>query len=160
VTHVAARSSSGSKITMARSVEELEPLRETWRRLYRCVFRIGVPGYDPALAQLRVGTFVLMKLIEDLCADETVGTVDYGFGDAEYKRRFGTRSWQEEDVFVYATTARGIRINLVRTALLDAAGVAHRVLQRSDAFGCIEREWRRRLSGQSATRSAAARSEA
>jgi hypothetical protein len=43
---------------------------------YRGVFRIGVPGYDPALAQLRVGTFVLMKLIEDLCADETVNTLD------------------------------------------------------------------------------------
>jgi CelD/BcsL family acetyltransferase involved in cellulose biosynthesis len=117
---------------------------------YRGVFRIGVPGYDPQYAQLRVGTFVLMRLVEDLCADETVDTVDYGFGDAEYKRRFGSRSWQEEDVLVYAPTARAVRINLVRTALLAAVGVARRVLQRGDALGRVKRGWRKRLSRRSA----------
>ena len=28
--------------------------------------------------------------------------LDFGFGDAEYKRRFGDRSWYEEDVLIYA----------------------------------------------------------
>jgi CelD/BcsL family acetyltransferase involved in cellulose biosynthesis len=91
-----------------------------------------------------------MRLVEDLCADETVDTVDYGFGDAEYKRRFGSRSWQEEDVLVYAPTARAVRINLVRTALLAAVGVARRVLQRGDALGRVKRGWRKRLSRRSA----------
>jgi CelD/BcsL family acetyltransferase involved in cellulose biosynthesis len=113
---------------------------------YRGVFRIGVPGYDPAFAHLRIGTFVLMRLIEDLCAEDGVDTLDYGFGDAEYKRRFGTRSWEEEDVLVYATTAKGIRTNAARTGILSTAGLARRALARGGALDRIKRGWRQRLS--------------
>ena len=115
---------------------------------YRGVFRIGVPGYDPAFGHLRVGNFVLMRLIEDLCGDEGVDTLDYGFGGAEYKRRFGTRSWQEEDVLVYATTAKGIRVNAARTGILSTAGLARRALARGGALDRIKRGWRQRLSGR------------
>jgi CelD/BcsL family acetyltransferase involved in cellulose biosynthesis len=116
---------------------------------YRGVFRIGVPGYDPAFGHLRVGTFVLMRLIEDLCGDDGVDTLDYGFGGAEYKRRFGTRSWQEEDVLVYATTAKGIRVNAARTGILSTAGLARSALARGGALDAIKRGWRQRLSGRS-----------
>ncbi len=112
------------------------------------VFRIGVPGYDPAVGHLRVGTYVLMRLIEDLCADEAVDTLDYGFGDAEYKRRFGTRSWLEEDVLVYASTAKGLRVNAVRTSLLSSSRLARRALRRGHALERLKRWWRRRLSDQ------------
>lgn len=113
---------------------------------YRGVFRIGIPGYDPAVGHLRVGNFVLMRLIEDLCADDDVHTLDYGFGNAEYKRRFGSRSWQEEDVLVYAITAKGIRINAVRTGVLFSAALARRAFERGSIFARLKREWRRRLS--------------
>ena len=113
---------------------------------YRGVFRIGIPGYDPALASLRVGTYVFVRMIEDLCADDGVDTIDYGFGDAEYKRRFGTRTWLEEDVLVFAPTLRAMRINLVRSSLLAGVDGASRVLARTDAVERLKRAWRRRLS--------------
>ncbi len=112
---------------------------------YRGVFRIGVPGYDPAVGHLRVGNFVLMRLVEDLCADGNVEIVDFGFGDAEYKRRFGTRSWQEEDVLVYALSAKGVRVNVGRSSVLFAASVARRGLERTDALSRLKRWWRGRL---------------
>jgi CelD/BcsL family acetyltransferase involved in cellulose biosynthesis len=114
---------------------------------YRGVFRIGVPGFDPALGHLRVGNFVLMRMIEALCADVDVHTVDYGFGDAEYKRRFGSRSWQEEDVLIYAISLKGIRVNAVRTSLLFSGALIRRVLERRGMFAWLKRGWRRRLSG-------------
>ena len=67
-----------------------EPVAFWQGQAYNGVFSTGVPGFDPAYADHRVGNYVLFKLIADLCADESIETLDYGFGDAEYKRRFGT----------------------------------------------------------------------
>lgn len=113
---------------------------------YRGAFSTGVPGFDPAYADLRVGNYVLFKLIADLCADESIDTLDYGFGDAEYKRRFGTRSWDEQDVHLFAPTAKGFRTNAIRSSLLTGVAGSTRLLERNDALGRIKRGWRDRLS--------------
>ena len=51
-----------------------------------------IPRRPPAGRQL-----VLIRLIEGSAGTRAVDTLDYGFGEAEYKRRFGTRSWLEEE---------------------------------------------------------------
>ncbi|MGH3072197.1 MAG: GNAT family N-acetyltransferase [Gaiellaceae bacterium] len=112
---------------------------------YSRVFYTGPTGYDPALATYRLGTYVLMHMLEDLCADPDVDEVDYGQGDAEYKRHFGTHSWLEEDVLVFAPTFRGVRINLTRTALMRTADVARRVAEHAPAFRDVKRKWRKLL---------------
>lgn len=118
-----------------------------WHGLaYRGTFFTGPTGYDPALAQLRPGTYVLMKMIEDLCADDEVQAVDYGEGDAEYKRHFGSDSWLEEDVLVFAPTLRGVRVNLARAAILGAARAAERASSRVPQLRGAKRRWRARLA--------------
>jgi hypothetical protein len=113
---------------------------------YRGAFSTGVPGFDPAYAGLRVGNYALFKLIENLCEDETIDTLDYGFGDAEYKRRYGTRSWEEQDVHVFAPTAKGVRTNMVRGSMLGLSSVAERAFARDGALDRLKRSWRKRLS--------------
>jgi CelD/BcsL family acetyltransferase involved in cellulose biosynthesis len=118
-----------------------------WHGLaYRGTFFTGPTGYDPNLAHLRLGTYVLMKMIEDLCVDGAVQAVDYGPGEAEYKRHFGSESWLEEDVLVFAPTLRGVRVNLARAAILSAANVAARAAERAPVLQGIKRRWRTRLS--------------
>jgi CelD/BcsL family acetyltransferase involved in cellulose biosynthesis len=112
-------------------------------------FRSGIPGYDPAFNQYRVGTYVLMRMIEDLCADEAVTLLDFGFGDAEYKRRFGDRSWLEEDVLVYARRLRPAWVNIVRTSFLGANAAAFALGRRVGVFSRIKNWWRSRLSAAS-----------
>ena len=76
---------------------------------FRRALPLRHPGYDPEYADYRVGNYVLMKLIEDLCEDPELTLLDFGFGDAEYKRRFGDRSWSEEDVLdLRAPSAAGV----------------------------------------------------
>ena len=58
-----------------------------------------------------------MRMIEELCAEDGIDVLDYGFGESEYKRRFGSESWEEEDVLVFAPTFRGVRINATGTAV-------------------------------------------
>lgn len=112
---------------------------------YRGVFSTGVPGFDRAHSDLRVGNYVLLKLIAELCADPDVHTLDYGFGDAEYKRRFGTRRRAEQDVHLYASSFRGLRVNAMRSGFLVASALAGRALG-GDRLGRLKRQWRGRLS--------------
>ena len=113
---------------------------------YRGVFHVGIPAYDPALANLSVGTYVLMQLIADLCADDSVTELDYGFGDADYKRRFGEEQWLQGNVLIFAPSFRAARINLVITTLSGIDTLARRILGRQDVAGRLKRAWRRRLS--------------
>jgi CelD/BcsL family acetyltransferase involved in cellulose biosynthesis len=109
------------------------------------VLHTGVTGYDPLYRDQRAGTYLLVRMLEDACADPAIDLVDYGFGDAEYKRNFGDRSWQEADVLVYAATLRGLRTNLLRTSVGGAAELARRALRKASAVARVKRAWRDRL---------------
>jgi len=113
--------------------------------VYNRTFTIGIPGYDPAYAEHRVGTYVQMRLIDDLCADEGVTAVDYGRGDAEYKRRFGSESWEEQDVTAFAPTFRALRVNATRNAIVGAGRGAQAALAKLGLADRVKKRWRERL---------------
>ncbi len=125
---------------------DAEPIAFWHGYAYRDTFATGVPGFDRAHAELRVGNYVLLKLIADLCDDPAMHTLDYGFGDAEYKRRFGTRCRFEQDVHLFARSFKGLRVNLLRSGLTAAAGGARRGLTRGNLLDRLKRGWRDRLS--------------
>jgi hypothetical protein len=112
---------------------------------YRGRFRSGIPGYDPAYDDYRVGTSVLVRMIADLCEDPSITLLDFGFGDAEYKRRFANQRWDEGDVLIYASRFRTARINVTRTALLRTTRAAMALAGRLGVFGKIKNRWRARL---------------
>jgi hypothetical protein len=113
--------------------------------VYNRTFTIGIPGYDPAYAEHRVGTYVQMRLIADLCADDAVDAIDYGRGDAEYKRRFGSESWEEQDVVAFAPTLRAMRVNATRNAVVGAGRGAQAALAKVGLADKIKKRWRERL---------------
>ena len=114
--------------------------------LYQGRFRLGQPRLRrPSSPACSIGTYLLLHLIDDLCKRDDARVLDYGIGDADYKRRFGTRSWLEGNVFVYATTFRGIRINLTRTALLAGVRGATRILDRAGLARTLKQRWRKSL---------------
>lgn len=120
-----------------------EPVAFCGGEAYKGRFTYGIPGYDPALGDYRIGTYVLMKMIEDLCEDGTVDVLDFGFGDAEYKRRFGDRSWREADVHIFAPRARPISINLSRTAILKSNDALAATARSIGVVGRVKQRWRR-----------------
>jgi hypothetical protein len=112
-------------------------------------FHIGTPGYDPAYADYRIGTYLQMRMFEDLIADPDTNAVDYGLGDAEYKRRFGSESWDEADLHVFAATPRALAVNAARSGILGAAECARAALRRAGVLERVKRGWRRRLARSS-----------
>jgi CelD/BcsL family acetyltransferase involved in cellulose biosynthesis len=101
-------------------------------------------GYRPAFRSFRPGTILITRIFRDLC-EHGVEAVDWSFGDAEYKRVFGTRSRDERTIHIYG---RGIRAGC--TFGIDAASTAlRRAMKRIDRSGSltdrVKRLWRRRL---------------
>jgi CelD/BcsL family acetyltransferase involved in cellulose biosynthesis len=87
-----------------------------------------------------------LRMIEELCADPTVSLLDMGFGDADYKRRLGNRSWQEAEVVVYAARLRPLLINAARSGCAAASAALVAVVQRAGLLGDLKTRWRRRLA--------------
>jgi GNAT acetyltransferase-like protein len=115
---------------------------------YAGTFATGAPGYDPAYAHYNVGTYVHMKMIEDLIDEGDIRAIDYGFGDADYKQRFGNQHWEERDVLIFASSLKGLKINAARTAILGTAQLGKRIIDRGSVGTRIKRAWRRRLTPQ------------
>ncbi len=120
--------------------------------VYAGIFSSVATGYDPAYKEMRPGTYLLMRLVEDLCADEQVHGLDFGFGDAGYKRHFGDESWFEEDVAVFAARPRPMAINLAHSGIRGAARAAQAAVQRTGRLPEARRRWRSRLADAGASR--------
>ena len=119
--------------------------------VYGGVFWSVATGYDPAYGDTRPGTYLLMRLIEDLCADETVHTIDFGFGDAEYKSQFGDESWLEEDVAVFEPRPKPVAVNLGLSGVRGMARTAQAVARRTGRLPALRRRWRARLGDRAAS---------
>ncbi len=75
-------------------------------------------SFDPRWSHGSPGIVLLLKVLEQLCMEEGVTSIDYGFGDAIYKRKFGTRCWSEESVCIYAARLRPMLIKIIMSANL------------------------------------------
>jgi CelD/BcsL family acetyltransferase involved in cellulose biosynthesis len=88
-------------------------------------------------------------MIEEVADDPAYATLDWGHGDAEYKRTYGDTRTEESDVLIYAPTLRAVRIGLVRRSIATAAATAKRILARSERGKQLKNAWRKRLSAGS-----------
>jgi CelD/BcsL family acetyltransferase involved in cellulose biosynthesis len=125
--------------------------------VYKQVFHSEATGYDPAYRKYELGTVVFLKLVEDLCA-EKAEAIDFGLGDALYKRRFGDESWQEGSVRIFASSFKGTRLNLLRTVLEGSALATRRLAQRIGIEQRLKTLWRKKLAGDPESRELASSS--
>jgi CelD/BcsL family acetyltransferase involved in cellulose biosynthesis len=103
-------------------------------------------GFDPVYAEHRVGIHLLTRVIEDACLDPALRVLDFGPGDAVYKRQLSNQSRIERSVVLFAPNLRGRRINVTRTAILAPARLARSALDAAQLTGRVRSEWRSRLS--------------
>ena len=101
-------------------------------------------GYVPEFGHLSPGKNVLIRAIERLCSED-VRYVDYGLGDAGYKRVFGTHCWDEVTLKFYSN---GLRARIARGIDASAALASAVGRQGARALGGVDkvkRRWRRTL---------------
>jgi hypothetical protein len=104
-------------------------------------------GYDPAHAGYTPGIALLTALFEDLCDDHSgVTVVDFGFGDADYKRRFCTISWQESSTYIFAQRPRPVFINMVRVGILQGSTWLKKLGTKMNLESMVKKLWRKKAA--------------
>lgn len=73
---------------------------------FQGVFHYAELGYDSQFAEYSPGTVLLFHLIQDLCDSSRCHLLNFGMGDAEYKRRFGTTQRRDISYLLLAPTLR------------------------------------------------------
>lgn len=121
------------------------PCAYTIGSLFQKTFYGEYVGYDPDFGQYSPGTFLFMKVLEDLCA-EGVQAYDFDYGAERYKQRFGNAKWWEADrIHVYSSTPKGIVLNVLRTSMEMLDRTLRKLLDRTELLPELKTTWRRRL---------------
>jgi hypothetical protein len=115
---------------------------------YKRNFYIEYTAFDPRFRDDRPGMFLLLRMFEEFCAKGEVDAVDFGFGDADYKRKFATEDWEEAAVYMFPPTLRGVWLNLLRTFTMGISRVSKQLLDRLGVEGWLKTKWRRYLARQ------------
>ena len=125
-----------------------------------CAFEYGIEygnvffpehiGYDPLLRSCSPGTVLFIRVMEDLIEKSKVRVFDYGFGAAAYKERFGTKSWSETSVYIFAPRLYPVIINILRSFVESLNTCLHFVVQKIGSVGWIKRQWRTMLQEKNA----------
>lgn len=124
-----------------------------------CAFQLGLCykqayylvnlGYDPALNRHRVGTNLFLKVLESLCEDASIHIFDFYFGDAEYKKRYGTTHWPEACIYIFAPRMYPVSVNALRCAVAGANATLAYVVNKVGVKDWIKRRWRNVLPARS-----------
>ena len=105
-------------------------------------------GYLPDLGRFSPGTVMLYRVFRDLWA-LGVRAVDYGFGDAEYKKSYSTKCREEAIIHLYA---RRFRPQVARAIDVSTTGISRMAQAGLRTAGLVQRvrkRWRSRLEGPS-----------
>lgn len=103
---------------------------------------LGSTAYDSRLKDYTPGKLVLQYMLEDLSMNSDIRTVDFGFGDASYKKQYGDFSWEEISVTVYAPSLRGFFIAGLEIGSAQAREYALRILNLVGGVESVKKYWR------------------
>jgi hypothetical protein len=122
--------------------------RAFWHcRTYKQTLYLSATGYDPAYRSYELGTVLLMKVFEDHCGTD-IERVDFGLGDADYKRRFASDHFVETTLHLFPKTLGGLRLNAVQSLTLASTRCARYVLDKLHLTQRLKTLWRRQVEKQ------------
>ena len=118
---------------------------EVWVRYGKAYHGHGI-GFDPKWQKWRIGTVLFQKTLESVCDDPDVERIDFGFGDADYKRSYGDKEWKEASVYIFAPRFYPILVNMLRTSMMVLNSVFEYFLRKTGLENKIKSYWRKRLA--------------
>ncbi|MCB0165111.1 MAG: GNAT family N-acetyltransferase [Anaerolineae bacterium] len=89
---------------------------------YKDVYFSHECGYDPDYETYRPGTYLMLKVIDQLSNDDQIQFMDWAAGDYEYKSRFCDLNWNVASFYIFQPSLRGIKLNAMKLF----CGASHR----------------------------------
>ncbi len=106
------------------------------------VYHFEATSFDPAYREHSPGSVLLWHVINDLFATQTAARIDFGFGDAAYKRAYATRQVQESTVQIFGRSARAH----CAAAMIQGANLLHDRCASAPLAATVKRLWRRQMT--------------
>jgi hypothetical protein len=119
---------------------------------YESVYYMVNMGYDPAFKSNNPGLILFLKVLERLCNDPSIKMLDFYFGDAEYKNRYGTEYWQEANICMFAPRIYPMFINALQVTTMSMNAVLKCITDKMGFTNQIKRTWRNLLSEKTPVR--------
>jgi len=102
-------------------------------------------AYSPKWKDWNIGSIIHLKVVEQICADPMVDTLDFGFGDVQHKRLGDFRQWTEAPVFIFAPRPFPVFANLIQLSTLATTVLTKRVIAGLGIHDLVQRYRRRRI---------------
>lgn len=110
--------------------------------VYEGVFTVDFTSFDPEYSHYHPGQLALLSMIEEFCADPLVRQIDFGYGEAAYKSRFGSWSSTDANVIHFARSARGQAWRAVRMLVSGSHRMVRSALERWNLLDRLRTGWR------------------
>jgi CelD/BcsL family acetyltransferase involved in cellulose biosynthesis len=101
-------------------------------------------GYLDEYSALRPGTMLFYRLVQELC-ERGIEVIDFGFGDAEYKRIYGTTSYDEATFRLYGRSGSAILADGMDRAVSGANVLAKAGIEYAGLVNKVKKKWRVRI---------------
>jgi len=132
-----------------------------------CSFQLGLRygktyfleqlGFEPRWKHWSVGTVLFKRVMEELCCDPGVERLNFGFGDAQYKRSFGNERWGEATVYIFAPRIYPVLVNALHSSTRAASLLLKFVFNKFGLVRSIKQNWRKSLARNSESKHAVGR---
>jgi hypothetical protein len=114
--------------------------------LYNRTFFTWNTGYDPAFNDSRPGLFLLQHMFKELCTEGIAEEVDFGFGDAQYKRDWCDHEVLQISRLLFAPTIKGVLFNMMRIPLIAGTNGALALMKKTNLLVKVKKLWRSRAA--------------
>ncbi len=122
-----------------------KPIAYSQGAIYKDYYYQFATAYDPEYRKFSPGEYLRLEFTKELI-EEKIGYIDYGYGDADYKKMFGTHSTKEATLRIYG---KGIKTGLGKFLDNSTTFISEKLkaqLEKAGLFNKIKKMWRSRLS--------------
>ena len=104
-----------------------------------------VTGYSPKWKDWNVGSILFLKVVEQICGDPVVDSLDFSFGDAQHKQVGNSRQWAEASVFIFAPRPFPVFVNLVLSTTSAISILTQQFITKLGIRNLVQRYRRKRI---------------
>jgi len=110
---------------------------------YKNVFYMIATGFLPEYRDDHIGTYLLLKAIEDSMDDKSVEKIDFGLGDAEYKKIFCDECNELTTLMMYSGNTKGKILYMTSALICKLEDTVKALLNKYKIEGKIKQKWRK-----------------
>ncbi|MCX7727285.1 MAG: GNAT family N-acetyltransferase [Chitinispirillaceae bacterium] len=122
-----------------------EPVAFWYVTTYRGICYLNFTGYLEKYEKYEIGTYLLLQCIAHLSKEKGVDVIDFGFGDALYKQRFGDRKWEEISLEIFSFSFQGLICWILDNSIKFINLFLRKIIEKFNIFHLVKRWWRKLL---------------